>query len=97
MVICHYYIIVITNVTLFWYYCHQSKHAALCTDEDSKGDMEELQLGNVGIAEAGRQVLSHCMLQGLQTGIQQRLSKYATADLEEDLAALAEAKAASLG
>lgn len=82
---------------LYFYIVVISLSMQHCADEDSKGDMEELQLGNVGIAEAGRQVLSHCMLQGLQTGIQQRLSRYATADLEEDLAALAEAKAASLG
>ncbi len=48
-----------------------------------------MQPGNVGIAEAGRQMLSQSMLWGLQAGLHERLSKYATAEVKADAAALA--------
>ncbi|DBA79471.1 TPA: hypothetical protein ACH3X2_007743 [Trebouxia sp. C0005] len=53
------------------------------------GDADGMQLGNVKIATAGQQILSHEVLTGLQQAVQERLSQYATADVQTDSAALA--------
>jgi len=61
------------------------------------GDADGAQLGNVDIATAGHQVLSHKMLKGLQAAIQERLSRYATGDIQTDTAALARLRAHANG
>ncbi|DBA97673.1 TPA: hypothetical protein ACH3X3_012565 [Trebouxia sp. C0006] len=66
-------------------------------DGSDQNDAHGAQLGNVDIATAGHQVLSHTVLQGLQTAIQERLSLYATADVQTDTAALAKLRARANG
>lgn len=56
-------------------------------------DAHGMQVGNVDIAKAGKQVLSRSMLQGLQTAVRERLSQYVTDDIETDRAAWAQVQA----
>lgn len=66
-------------------------------DGADQNDADGAQLGNVDIATAGHQVLSHRVLKGLQTALQERLSQYATADIQTDTAALARLRAPANG
>ncbi|KAL0040401.1 hypothetical protein WJX77_006166 [Trebouxia sp. C0004] len=85
-------------------------HSAVALDSDSDSgsnsdspggadhdDADGTQLGNVAIAAAGQQVLSHKLLTGLQKAIQERLSQYSTADVQTDTAALAKLRAQANG
>jgi len=77
---------------------HQSLKAnSISADGSDQNDADGAQLGNVDIATAGHKVLSCKVLQGLQTAIQERLSQYATADVQTDKAALAELRARASG
>ena len=73
------------------------KANSISADGSDQNDAHGAQLGNVDIATAGHQVLSHTVLQGLQTAIQERLSLYATADVQTDTAALAKLRARANG
>lgn len=65
----------------------------MSADGAGQGDDNGMQVGNVAIAEAGKQVLSHSMLQGLQTAVRERLSQYVTDDIETDRAAWVQVQA----
>lgn len=69
----------------------------ISADGTDQNDAGGAQLGNVGIATAGHQVLSRKVLNGLQTTIQERLLQYATADVQTDTAALARLRAHASG
>ncbi len=77
---------------------HQTLKADyISADGSDQNDAHGAQLGNVDIATAGHQVLFHKVLQGLQTAIQERLSRYATADVQTDTAALTKLRARANG
>ena len=73
---------------------HQTLKANyISADGSDQTDADGAQLGNVDIATAGHQVLSYKVLQGLQAAIQERLSQYASVDVQTDEAALARLRA----